>query len=189
MEALRRWLFGSPRPPPPVTLPVDDEARAVETAWRIHDAILAWTTNVDQKASFALAIESAVLVAVGGFTKRGSLFGALDRDREQVPYWLGVGLLLAAVMCAGSVVKPRLRSRSTSREWPDNFIYFGHLRHWEPQPLANELRHADMLAALTQQLVAMSDIAWRKHRSVQVSLWLAMLGFAFLAAAAWLNHQ
>jgi Family of unknown function (DUF5706) len=185
VEALRRMLFGSPVPPAPPTL--DPKAEAIENAWLIHGSIVAWTANVDQKASFSLAIESAVLVAVGGFTKSGSLYGDLDRSRELVPYSVGVALLVLAVICAGSVVKPRLRSRRTRLESHDNFIYFGHLRHWDADRLSSMLRSADMLAALSQQLVAMSDIAWRKHRSVQISLWLGFCGFGSLCVAALFN--
>jgi hypothetical protein len=184
VEALRRWLRGPDPSPPPEDASATDPA--VETAWRIHGSIAAWTANVDQKASFALAIEAAILVAVAGFTKDGSLFGSLDDCAEIATFSVGVTLLIAAVISVGNVVKPRLRGRATSQEWPNHFIYFGHLRHWSPDELTNKLQNAELLPALAQQLVAMSDIAWKKHRGVQVSLWLALSGFVTLGGCAWL---
>ncbi|MGL5827176.1 MAG: Pycsar system effector family protein [Nocardioides sp.] len=183
MEALTRWMRG-PKDHQ-VTTTIDP---GIETAWRIHGAVAAWTTNVDQKASFALAIESAVLVAVAGFTKKGSLFGSLEGQFEITTFALGIFLLIAGVVCAGNVVKPRLRGRAASREWPDHFIYFGHVRHWSPEGLAAKLSNAELLPALSQLLVAMSDIAWRKHRGVQASLWLAFAGFVTLSVCAWANR-
>jgi hypothetical protein len=68
-------------------------------------------------------------------------------------------------------------------EWPDNFVYFGHLKHWDPDALADELRQRDPLPILTRQLVVMSRIAATKHRRVQESLIVALVG-AFLVASA-----
>lgn len=172
---------------PPTAEPARND-RALDDAWNIHSAVLTWTSNVDQKASFALAIESAVLVATAGFTKDGLLFDSLDRRVETLSYLGGVTLLLSAVICAGYVVKPRLRRRATRREWHSHYIYFGHLRHWDPADLTRKLNSGQTLEALAAQLVVMSEIAWRKHRFVQLSLWLALVGFLLLAACSWVSR-
>lgn len=172
-----------PTRPPQESAGSDDP---VLDAWNIHLALSTWTSNVDQKASFALAIESAILVATAGFTTDGSLFGSLDRCAELVTYFGGVLLLFAAVICAGNVVKPRLRGRATRREWHNNYIYFGHLRHWDPADLTRQLKSGKMLESLAAQLVVMSEIAWTKHRFVQLSMWLALAGFMSLGTCAWL---
>jgi hypothetical protein len=44
--------------------PADADARAVETAWRIHTELGNWTAKVDAKASFALTLESAATAGV-----------------------------------------------------------------------------------------------------------------------------
>lgn len=178
--------FSSPAQPP--ARDPAGNGGALQDAWNIHGAISTWTSNVDQKASFALAIESAVLVATAGFTKNGSLFGSLDGRVELTTYLGGVTLLVAAVICAGNVVKPRLRGRAARREWRSHYIYFGHLRHWDSADLTRQLKSGQMLEALAAQLVVMSNIAWSKHRFVQLSMWLALAGFLSLGACAWASR-
>jgi hypothetical protein len=64
-------------------------------------------------------------------------------------------------------------------------VYFGDLRHWEPEHLAEKLTTTSPLASLTRQLVDMSQIAWAKHKRVRQSLVLAVAGVA-VTALAWL---
>ncbi|MFD4239623.1 Pycsar system effector family protein [Streptomyces sp. NPDC058542] len=85
------------------------------------------------------------------------------------------------------VVVPRLRaSRDLKTEAPSHFIYLGHLRHREPTELATALQQTDVLPVLSQQLIKMSDIAWRKHRHVQWSFICFGLGafIVFMAGVA-----
>lgn len=159
----------------------DEKKSGIDTAWRIHGAIEAWTAKVDTKASIILALESRLLVAVGGFSKTGSLYGELV-GREVLAFAVGISLLFFAVFLAGIVVKPRLRRRATAREYKNQYVYFGHLRHWEAKQLERELRTGDLLPVLSRQLIVMSKIAWQKHVLVQLSMWSALLGFAVLAA-------
>ncbi|OZC56072.1 hypothetical protein CH267_10930 [Rhodococcus sp. 06-621-2] len=99
-------------------------------------------------------------------------------------YWLGVFLLVAGVVCAVWVVRPRLRSARLSGEASENFIYFGHLRHLTSDTVQERLNEAPLLPVLSRQLVEMSKIAWTKHRLVQWSMSVAPAGVAALAICA-----
>ncbi len=109
-------------------LPVADQQRATEDAWRIHAAVVDWTGKVDSKASFALAVESAVLGGIVTLTAEGRRLSGLDGYWEARLFWAGVGVLVAALLIVMTVVAPRLRSFRSRSEWQDNYIYFGRLR-------------------------------------------------------------
>ncbi|WP_083275531.1 Pycsar system effector family protein [Pseudonocardia sp. HH130630-07] len=150
----------------------------IENAWKIHAAISDWTGKVDTKASFALTLEAAGLSAIVLLTRPQQPLSQISSQLGLATFWLGCILLFSAALAAIAVVMPRIRSDRTAQEWPDNYIYFGHLRHWSSDALADRLQSSkdDILPILSRQLVNMSKIAWRKHRIVQVSLALAMLG-------------
>ncbi|NWF30271.1 hypothetical protein HW130_29135 [Streptomyces sp. PKU-EA00015] len=102
-------------------------------------------------------------------------------------FTLGRVLILAGAVLAILVVVPRLRSRSAlEQEAGQSFIYFGHLQFWKPTDLEAALQQQDILPVLSNQLINMSKIAWRKHRFVQLSFLLAAVGggFVFLAGLA-----
>lgn len=160
------------------------QADAIESAWRVHAAIVDWTGKVDSKASFALAIESALLAGVVALAGDGRRLSDLSGACEKGFFWVGVACLIAAVMAAVFVVRPRLRQTSLKAEAPDNFIFFGHLRHWDAADLATELPKRDMLPVLTRQLVRMSEIAWEKHIAMQWSVLLAFIGSVLVGIAA-----
>uniref|UniRef100_UPI003518B20D Pycsar system effector family protein n=1 Tax=Streptomyces calvus TaxID=67282 RepID=UPI003518B20D len=148
-----------------------------ETAWRIHAALGEWTARVDAKASFALTLESAALAGIVALSDKDRLFSNLTGFGVRGPLWTGILLILAAAVLAILVVAPRLRAKKKlEAEFSENFIFFGHLQYWEPTALAQKLQEQDMLPVLTNQLVNMSKIAWRKHRFVQLSFLLAGLG-------------
>ncbi|WP_030380148.1 MULTISPECIES: Pycsar system effector family protein [unclassified Streptomyces] len=155
----------------------------VDTAWRIHAALADWTGKVDAKAGFALTLESAVLgavIAVSGSRHRPELDGTLP----VILLWLGAGLLALAALASVSVVGPRLRTPA-GHDWREHFVYFGDLRHWAPEHLAEKLADTSPLESLSRQIVSMSRIAWTKHQRVQQSLLLAVTGVAAIALA-WL---
>ncbi|WP_186451958.1 Pycsar system effector family protein [Corynebacterium glutamicum] len=156
---------------------------SVDAAWRIHAALIDWTGKVDAKASFALAIESALLGGVVTLSGGGRVFYDLS-GWAMFWYVLGVSLLIAAVLCAVWVVRPRLRTANLETEAPDNFIYFGHLRHLTPETVQEQLQGSSILTVLSKQLVEMSKIAWKKHRIVQWSLSLAPMGVLALGICA-----
>lgn len=155
----------------------------IDTAWKIHAALIDWTGKVDTKASFALTIESALLVGVITLSGEGRVFHHLS-GWAVVWYVLGVLLLIAGVLCAAGVVRPRLRAANLEAEAPDNFIYFGHLRHLTPEAVQHRLEGTPLLPVLSKQLVEMSKIAWTKHRLVQLSMSLAPFGVVALGICA-----
>ena len=168
----------SPRPSEPILQPApsEEDDLGLDLAWRIHAALVDWTGKVDTKASFAFAIESAIVLAVVGQTKSPGLYASLE-GIDRWLYGVGLALILVGILMAASVVTPRLRRRASKREWRENFIYFGHLRHWRPEQLAAHLQSIeDPLPILSRQLVNMSKIAWSKHVLVQISMFAAGLG-------------
>lgn len=161
---------------PPATEVSRSDKDALETAWKIHGALVDWTGKVDAKAAFAFALESAGLTTIVALSADGRLFGSLQGAFQQITYYTAAIALVIAAGCAMWVVMPRMRMRHVGREWPDNFIYFGHLRYWDPSDLPQKIKDTDMLPILTKQMVGMSRIAWNKHLLVKISLTFASAG-------------
>lgn len=158
-----------------------------DDAWKIHDAVVSWTSNVDSKASFALAIESGVVAGVIALAGDNRRLSHLSDCWAEAAFWVGVACFVAALLLVVGVVTPQIRSSETEAEWPDRFIFFGHLRHWAEADLARALQERDILPVLSHQLVVMSKIAWRKHRLLQGSMVLAVVGSVLVGVAALLN--
>ncbi|MBT2366844.1 hypothetical protein J7E88_16380 [Streptomyces sp. ISL-10] len=161
----------------------ESRAEAVKTAWQIHSSLHESTRTVDAKASFALAMESAALAGIAALSGSGR---SLDRvtGPAAAALWLGVALIGLSAVLAVLVVIPRHRGEGRSPSpGEDEFLFYGHLRHWSPDDLAQQLVRVDPLPTLSRQLVVMSAIAWTKHRRVQQSLLLAVAGSAMVAAA------
>lgn len=155
-----------------------------EFAWRVHSALDAWTGKVDTKASIALAIEAAVFGFVVTLTKRGEQFASLH-GFDHALFVVGAGLLLVAILLSLLVVMPQLNRRQSNRIWKSNMIYFGHLRHWDPEQLAQALHKEQPYGEqLARQLVNMSKIAWRKHSLLQGSLLFLVAGAGLLVVLA-----
>jgi hypothetical protein len=153
-----------------------------ETAWKIHSTLVDWTGKVDTKASFALTVESGILVAVTALSGSGRRLGRIDGCALWA-FYIGVAALAIGALFAISVVSPNLRKAKVTPESQDNFVFFGHVRHWDPAELETALRERDSLPVLARQLVVMSEIAWKKHERVKKSFALAVFG-AFLVAMA-----
>ncbi|MGH3864897.1 MAG: Pycsar system effector family protein [Pseudonocardiaceae bacterium] len=137
-----------------------------------------WTAKVDTKASIVMALETGLSSIILAFSDSvrfpnhpdGALFWA---------HRSGLVLLFVSIVLAGAVVFPQIRHRSSARSWQDNYLYFGHIRHWQPTELAAELlsgRTRRHLHALSTQLVVMSRVVWRKHVALQCSMLCALLG-------------
>lgn len=164
----------------PPTVSTDKEA--LETAWKIHAALVDWTGKVDAKASFAFALESAGLATMVALSAKDRLFGALNGPLQNMTYYGAIFSLVLAAGCAMWVVVPRLRMRQVGKEWPNNFIYFGHLKYWDASNLPQKIKEAEMLPIITRQMVGMSKIAWNKHLLVKASMILASIGGVLLLA-------
>jgi hypothetical protein len=173
----------NPRPP----VPSATSDPAVETAWKIHTAIVDWTGKVDTKASFVLSIEAAVIAGVVTLSANERPLSDLNTVAELWWYRGGIIVLALAVLSVVTVVVPRLRVRKMKKETPDNYVYFGHLRKWRATDLAVALQTRPLLPVLTHQIVVMSKVAWTKHRRVQLSMFLAAFGSICFTVAGYLH--
>lgn len=175
-----------PRRKPDAAQELQQQKDAINFAWQVHNAQEAWTGKVDTKASILLALEGGSLFAVlAANAERGALraLTGLAVAFETA----GVLLLLVALLCSAGAVFPLLgRVRQHKLTYRAHFIYFGHVRHWQPPELAEALRRSgedsefDMLA---RQLIAMSKRNWAKHRLVQLSLLSSLLGVLFIGVS------
>lgn len=157
---------------------------AVDTAWKIHAALVDWTGKVDTKASFALTIEAALLAGVVTLSGTDRVFGKLTGWFPITLYVLGIVVLVAGVLCAVWVVRPRLRTPNLKAESDHNYTYFGHLRHLDQTAVLKHLDETPIKPVLAKQLVEMSKIAWSKHVFVQWSMTLAVFGVLILGLSA-----
>ncbi len=161
----------------------DHQQSPVETAWHIHDSLRDWTGKVDSKASFALTIESGVLVAVLALAAGDHRLAALAGVAEAF-FIAGIAAVVLATLCSVGAVRPQIKERAVEGQWNENFIFFGHLKFWKDDELERALQERDVLPMLARQLIVMSEIAWKKHRLLKWSLTLLVLGCAFLGTAA-----
>lgn len=166
-----------------MSAPTDTE---LANAWKIHDAQVQWTSQVDSKASFVLAIETAVLAGVIELSGKQRRLSDLDDAWTRFYYGTGVVLLAIALIAVAWAVRPRLRNPGLKGEARDHFIYFGHARQWSPSKLASSLDW-DLREALAKQIVEMAKIAWRKHVLLSFSISCGLVAAALLLAAAWTN--
>ena len=63
---------------------------------------------------------------------------------------------------------------------------FWHLRHWNREALIDRLESLsphDEIQQLSQQLLAMSELNWRKHRLLQGAISAAVLGSVLIGVA------
>ncbi|MFC8175239.1 Pycsar system effector family protein [Streptomyces sp. NPDC057325] len=172
-----------------MTAPEPDpkHAQAVETAWRIHTELGNWTAKVDAKASFALTLESAATVGVIALSTDDHVLANLHGWGTRSLLWTGTILILISGIFSMLVVVPRLRARKVKAEAPSNFIYFGHLMHREADELTTALKKTDILPVLSRQLIAVSKIAWGKHRHVQLSFAIFGVGAVLVFLAGLLS--
>lgn len=157
---------------------------AIDNAWKIHAAQADWTGKVDSKASFAFGLESAAIVAVVALSAKGRIFGDLSDIAAAWLYGIGLMLILVGALFAVTAVIPRLKSDDVKEKAPENFIYFGHAKHWEPADLTAALKERDILPVISRQIVVMGDIAWQKHRWVQLSMGIGCAGGVSIVLAA-----
>ncbi|MFG3252181.1 Pycsar system effector family protein [Streptomyces sp. NPDC048172] len=148
-------------------------------------ALAEWTGRVDTKASIALSTELALIAAV--IAVLGSPLDLPRGDGEPVSsllYGGGVVLILLGALLAIWAVMPRLGGPGDRTTRPHrNYVYFGALRHWDVRELPDALRGPDRLEVLSEQLVAMSRVVWRKHQLVRSSLVLSAAGLTSTATA------
>ena len=132
-----------------------------------------------------LPLESAIFAFVITQSGHGRIFGKLN-DSSLILYWCGIASIILAILSAAATIVPRLDRRKSRKAWQENFIYFGHLRRWDPKQLAERLRQAPVadLEAISIALVTMSRIAWRKHELLQSSIAFLVGSILLLVIAA-----
>lgn len=163
----------------------EGDAAAIETGWRIHGALCDWTGKVDSKATFLSAIDVAVLAGIVALRGDGHQLADLRGAWQNAAFAAGSSFLVLATFLVLMVVTPQLgKSKLFQSEAEENFIFFGHLKHWDPEQLAAALKDRNPMPTLSRQLVVMSKIAWRKHRLLQASVWFTVLGSLLVGAAA-----
>jgi Pycsar effector protein len=159
---------------------------SISFAWRIHSAITDWTAKVDTKAAIVLSLGGVVLGFFVTLSGHGRILSGLH-GWSLVLERIGLSITILGVLLASLVVAPRLNRREARSAWRENIIYFGHLRFWNSQDLADKLQslNADQQTSiLATQLVATSKIAWRKHRLLQFSMLCIVGGTSLVALAA-----
>ncbi|GAA4853281.1 Pycsar system effector family protein [Kitasatospora terrestris] len=155
---------------------------ALGAAWQIHGAVSELIGRVDSKASLALSLESAALVAITTLTQATGSHPRLQQTAATVAAWAGAVAIVTALVLAIAAVLPRTGSPVQPGDWRSNIVYFGHLRHGDAEQLVRELSEQDLLPALSRQLIELSHIAWAKHRCVRASLVLAGIGIVTATA-------
>ncbi|RFC70995.1 Pycsar system effector family protein [Streptomyces sp. AcE210] len=160
-------------------------ADPLDTAWRVHGALVEWTGKADAKAAFALTLQSTSLAVVAVLADVGRVLNPSAGPAALALLILGSVLLASGAGLAVSAVSPNLGTgrRGQPPVSGDGFLYFGHLRSWDPGALEATLRETDPLPPLTRQLVVLSAIAWAKHRRVQWSLSSGATGVVLVVVA------
>lgn len=150
-----------------------------ELAWRVHENAKGWISQVDVKSAAALAIEAAVLgFALALITNSDALSQLTTLSR-----WIvgaGLFLLLVSVVLSMLVLMPRIKLREPKPK-DRGYLYFGHLRHWDQETLTATLaRNQVSDGQIADQVIKMSQIAWRKHVLLQWSLHLLLAGIVVI---------
>ena len=147
-----------------------------DLAWRIHDNAKDWIAQVDIKATAALAIE-AVLLGFAITLSSVSAQGALLTTLSNCLLGLSILLLATSVLLSVLVIIPRIKPEKSSTRFT-NYLYFGHLRHWERPALTQLFQEGASLDEdqLSGQIILLSKISWRKHVLLKWSLGLLIGG-------------
>ncbi len=164
-----------------------DDPSALGNAWKLHDAQVQWTSQVDSNASFILAIETGIMAGVVALAGDGRRLSALDDAWTRGFFVTGVAFIVLGLVVVAWCVRPRLRNPNIEAESKVDYIYFGHVRRWDGENLADQVARNEMMQVVTRQVVRMAEIAWRKHRYLQVSITSAMIGTLLVSLAAWTN--
>lgn len=150
-----------------------------ELAWRVHENAKGWIVQVDVKAAAALAIEAAILGFAFALLKDSSSSAQLTH----LSRWIASGgllLLLISVFLSTLVLLPRIKLREPKVK-TQSYLYFGHLRHWDKSELSATLaRNRVDDGEIADQVIKMSEIAWRKHVKLQWSLYLLLAGILII---------
>lgn len=166
--------------------------QGVEFAWKVHAVQEQWATRADTKAAVIFTVEGAVIAAVAAAFSNAAFSNATFVGSivgwRLLMVWLGILSSAIAIVIAFLVVIPQLgRRRQMSQE--SHFIYFGHLRSWEPAVLEERLTALsgpEQIAQLSTQLIRLGVGNWRKYHLLRAAVIAALLGALLLVVAlAW----
>jgi hypothetical protein len=159
-------------------------SRQIEFGWKAHDTQGEWTAKVDVKASILLASQVGLLLVAAAV--------ASSKELTVTPLvgglaLIGLALLIASGVATASAVYPILER---SPEQGFDLLYFGDVRRMSDEQVIQgieQMSGEEELESLARQLTRMSRGNWRKHRLLQVSIWLmgaaVMCGFVALLLA------
>ncbi|MFC9694666.1 Pycsar system effector family protein [Kribbella sp. NPDC056951] len=150
------------------TQPVEDGD--LTRAQKVHDLVAGSIGKADAKAGFVATLNTAVLAGVVALVQLDHL-GTAGR----ILVSLGLVLMVAALLCAVAVVLPILRARHT-KHGAGSVLYFGTVRHYTPDELADRLAAEDTVREVCAQSVILSRLSWRKHRLLQASMLATIAG-------------
>ncbi len=157
-----------------------DEARQaverhIDFAWKAHEAQGEWTARVDVKASILLASQVGLLLVAAAVASSRNLS---DTPLAGVLGFIAAALLIAGGAAAAAAVYPMLEN---SKSGGTDLLYFGRVRRMTGDEVIRGIREmspAEELQSLAGQLTRISKANWRKHRLLQVSIWLMGAGVA-----------
>jgi hypothetical protein len=139
-------------------------------AQKVHDSVAGSIGKADAKAGFVATLNTAVLAGVVALVQLEQI-GTAGR----VLVSLGLALMVAALLCAVAAVLPILRARHT-RHGAGNVLYFGTVRHYSPEELADRLTTEDTAREMCAQAVVLSRLSWIKHRLLQAAMIATLAG-------------
>ena len=154
----------------------DDDSRRIDFAWKAHATQGEWAAKVDFKASILLASQVGLLIVAGALVS--------SRDLASTPLanafgFVGIAFLVASGAAAAAVIYPILAKSNTQEV---DLLYFGHVRLMSDEELIRgiqQMSSEEEWATLARQLTRMSQGNWRKHRLLQLSIWLMGAGVLF----------
>jgi len=147
----------------------DEDSRRIDFAWKAHANQGEWAAKVDFKASILLASQVGLLIVAGALVS--------SRDLTTTPLanvfgFIGVAFLVASGVAAAGVIYPILANSKTHEV---DLLYFGHVRLMSDEELIRGIQKMSSeqeWVVLARQLTRMSKGNWRKHRLLQLSIWL-----------------
>jgi len=154
----------------------DNDSRRIDFAWKAHATQGEWAAKVDFKASILLASQVGLLIVAGALVSSKDL---TTTPLANVFGFIGVALLVVSGAAAAGVIYPILANSKTQEV---DLLYFGHVRLMTDEELIRGIQQMSSeqeWATLARQLTRMSQGTWRKHRLLQLSIWLMGAGVLF----------
>jgi hypothetical protein len=96
---------------------------------------------------------------------------------------VALGLLALSSLLSLIAVCPQLGRGSSRSKQEDRLVFFGHVRKWEQERLAEEFEQGrPSNLDVARQIVTLAKVSWRKHVLLQASIGAFVLGVIMLAS-------